>query len=47
MLITPQAVGDTFNFSYNGAPQTFTAPNNGYYQIELRGAEGGIYQYRG
>lgn len=30
-----------YNFVYTGAPQTFTAPQNGLYQIELWGAQGG------
>ncbi len=34
-------IGDTFEFSYTGNYQTFTVPENGTYQIELWGAQGG------
>ena len=30
-------------YSYSGSYQTFTAPDNGYYSVELWGAQGGSY----
>lgn len=38
----------TFNFAYTGSPQTFTAPEDGLYKIELWGAQGGgLYGAKG
>jgi hypothetical protein len=31
----------TWNYGYTGATQNFTAPDNGYYQMEVWGAQGG------
>lgn len=37
------AVGATYTYSYTGAAQTFTAPCEGKYKVELWGAAGGSY----
>ena len=34
------AVGTVYNYSYTGAAQTFTAPCEGNYKVELWGAQG-------
>ncbi|MBR1874792.1 hypothetical protein IJ798_00190 [Candidatus Saccharibacteria bacterium] len=39
------AVGKIYNFDYTGAEQTFTAPCNGYYKLEVWGASGGTAKY--
>ncbi|HPZ23871.1 MAG TPA: glycine rich domain-containing protein, partial [Bacilli bacterium] len=39
--------GSSFLFSYTGASQPFVVPCNGYYRIELWGAQGGSLSYTG
>ena len=38
-----EKVGQTFTFDYTGDVQEFIAPCNGYYKLEVWGAEGGSY----
>ena len=39
--VNAAAVGDVTNFGYTGGIQTFTAPSNGYYKLEVWGGQGG------
>lgn len=38
-----QPIGKTYDFSYKGSVQTFTAPDAGTYELEVWGAQGGSY----
>lgn len=43
IIVKSAVAGASYQFSYSGGVQTFTAPNDGNYQIQLWGARGGNF----